>query len=161
VIKFLSLLCALVALCGASSSSANAQGRSSSLGPLRLELTFSNPNTAPIYLVKAGLLIKHLSGSSMCRHSISRMPVSLADYVIEFLVGNKNQDLELVESNPPMEIPANQAKSITIAAMPNSAGMCGPWAIEVTPVSMFSNGTTVYGSKHQLTDADLQKFISN
>lgn len=130
---------------------------SSSIGPLQFQLTFSNPTTAPIYLKKAGLQVKPIFGSSACK-GFGRVTAPLATFVISFLVTEAR--LVTVEANPPLSIPPKQTASFTLAAAPVDAGRCGAWAVQVTPIFFFSNGTSVTGSTHQITEDDLRKFKS-
>jgi hypothetical protein len=130
---------------------------SSSVGPLQFQLTFSNPNTAPIYLTKAGLQVRPIFGSSACK-GFGRVTAPLATFVISFLVTEAR--LVTVEADPPLSIPPKQTVTFTLAAAPVDAGSCGAWAVQVTPVFFFSNGTDVTGSTHQITEDDLHRFKS-
>ena len=144
-----------VCLVGAALCSSASAQTSSQSGPLQFELTFSNPNQTPLYLTGVGLQVRPLSGAGSCK-GFSRLVAPKADYIVTFLVWQEG--LVTVDATPPLQIPPKQVRSFTIGVQPNESGACAYWVVEVRPISFFSNGSRIVGSKYVLTQENIEKF---
>jgi hypothetical protein len=126
---------------------------------LTFELTVQNPNEQSVALVEIGVVNSPEPRPWQSCKDFHRIPSPLADYELKFRVSEKGRFEEAV--SPPLILRPKETRTISVALMPDSNGLCDYWLTHVSIFLRFSDGSEITSSRQDLTKSDVEEHAQN
>ena len=118
---------------------------------MTFDLSFNNPNSTPLHILKVGIKNKVISGYFQCMSGGNAL-TPLADFAIEYWVGKDTETI--INAEPILQINPKESIRFTISLVPDATGSCGYWATQVSAIVIFDDGTKFYSKEYSVTSSD-------
>ena len=119
---------------------------------LTFDLTFNNPNSTALHIVKVGVKCHKISGSFICA-SDDDILNPIADYTIEPWVGKDNETI--INADPILLLEPKKSVRFTISVSPNATGECSKWSVQISAIVIFDDSTKIYSKPYLISSMDV------